>query len=55
MQPPRWTDFNRSDPGITLTQLFGFLTESLAYRRRGVAVGVIVVLAFLWWRRRDDD
>lgn len=29
---PEWTDFNDSDPGITLVQLFAWLTEMLAYR-----------------------
>jgi Baseplate J-like protein len=29
---PEWTNFNRSDPGITLVELFAFLTESLLYR-----------------------
>lgn len=29
---PEWTNFNDSDPGITLVQLFAFMTESLLYR-----------------------
>jgi Baseplate J-like protein len=29
---PEWTNFNDSDPGITLLQLFAFMTESLLYR-----------------------
>jgi predicted phage baseplate assembly protein len=29
---PEWTDFNDSDPGITLLQLFSWLTEMLIYR-----------------------
>ena len=29
---PEWTNYNRSDPGITLLELFAFLTESLLYR-----------------------
>ncbi|MEA2588629.1 MAG: hypothetical protein QOH66_1556 [Actinomycetota bacterium] len=29
---PEWNNFNRSDPGITLIELFAFLTESLLYR-----------------------
>jgi hypothetical protein len=29
---PEWTNHNRSDPGVTLLELFAFLTESLAYR-----------------------
>jgi len=29
---PEWTNFNASDPGITLVELFAYLTESLLYR-----------------------
>ncbi len=29
---PEWTNFNDSDPGITILQLFAFLTESIIYR-----------------------
>ncbi|HLP60805.1 MAG TPA: hypothetical protein VK186_18335, partial [Candidatus Deferrimicrobium sp.] len=29
---PEWTNFNESDPGITLIQLFAFMSESLLYR-----------------------
>ena len=29
---PEWTNFNESDPGVTLIELFAFLTESLLYR-----------------------
>jgi hypothetical protein len=29
---PEWTNFNDSDPGITLLQLFAFMTENLQYR-----------------------
>ncbi len=29
---PEWTNFNDSDPGVTLLQLFAFLSESLLYR-----------------------
>lgn len=29
---PEWTNHNESDPGITLLQLFAFMTESLLYR-----------------------
>lgn len=29
---PEWTNFNASDPGVTLVQLFAFLTDSLIYR-----------------------
>ena len=29
---PEWTNFNDSDPGITVLQLFAFMTESITYR-----------------------
>jgi hypothetical protein len=29
---PEWTNFNDSDPGMTLLQLFSFMTENLLYR-----------------------
>ena len=29
---PDWTDWEAHDPGITLVELFAFLTESLLYR-----------------------
>jgi hypothetical protein len=29
---PEWTNFTSSDPGVTLVELFAFLTESLLYR-----------------------
>ena len=29
---PDWTNYNDADPGITLLQLFAFMTDSLAYR-----------------------
>ena len=29
---PEWTNFNQSDPGVTLIEVFTFLTESLIYR-----------------------
>ncbi|MGZ8157270.1 MAG: baseplate J/gp47 family protein [Methylobacter sp.] len=32
MHTPEWTNFNQSDPGVTLVQLFAFLTENLLYR-----------------------
>src|SRR2546426_12797588 len=33
---PEWTNFNRSDPGVTLIELFAFLTENLLYRSNQV-------------------
>jgi hypothetical protein len=29
---PEWTNFNKSDPGVTLIEVFAFLTESLLFR-----------------------
>lgn len=29
---PEWTNFSHSDPGVTLVQLFAFLTENMLYR-----------------------
>jgi hypothetical protein len=29
---PAWTDYNPSDPGITLTELFAFLAEAAIYQ-----------------------
>ena len=29
---PEWTDYNLSDPGITLIELFAWMTEMLVYR-----------------------
>ena len=29
---PEWTNYNDADPGITLLQLFAFMTDSLVYR-----------------------
>jgi hypothetical protein len=55
---PRWTDFSWSDPGTTLVQLFAFLAEEIAYRRRRIAIGVLFVAAIVWLRRcdgNDDD
>jgi predicted phage baseplate assembly protein len=33
---PEWTDFNESDPGITLVELFAWLTESLFFQMNRV-------------------
>ena len=33
---PEWTDFNDSDPGITIVQLFAWLTEMMLYRMNRV-------------------
>src|SRR5260370_17986460 len=29
---PEWTNFNKSDPGVTLIEIFAFLTENLLFR-----------------------
>ncbi len=29
---PEWTNFNKSDPGVTLIEIFAFMTENLLYR-----------------------
>src|SRR5579863_2787028 len=29
---PEWTNFNKSDPGVTLIEVFAFMTEALLYR-----------------------
>ena len=29
---PEWTNFNKSDPGVTVVELFAFLTENLIFR-----------------------
>jgi hypothetical protein len=29
---PEWTNFNKSDPGVTLIEVFAFMTESLLFR-----------------------
>ncbi len=29
---PEWTNFNKSDPGVTVIEIFAFLTENLLYR-----------------------
>jgi hypothetical protein len=63
---PGWTDFNESDPGVTLAQLLTFLTETLLWqidarkrqrrrRRRRLALlvlGTAGIGVVLWTRRR---
>jgi hypothetical protein len=62
---PGWTDFNESDPGVTLAHLLTFLTETLLWqigarkrqrrRRRRLAVlvlGTAGIGVVLWTRRR---
>lgn len=33
---PEWTNFNDSDPGVTLLHLFAFMTDSLLYRAKRI-------------------
>src|SRR6476660_3071579 len=33
---PEWTDFNESDPGMTLVELFAWLTEMMLYQMNKV-------------------
>jgi hypothetical protein len=48
---PDWTDFNQSDPGVTLIELFGFLAETVLWqiderqrqRRRQRRIALLVV------------
>jgi hypothetical protein len=50
---PDWTEHNAHDPGVSLLQLFSFLTEGLFYRadlpaaseRRGIVSGLAVSAA----------
>jgi hypothetical protein len=67
---PAWTDFNRSDPGVTLLELLAYLADALASyqdataaeqrlrrRRFALAVGALALALLVWWRRdgRDDE
>jgi hypothetical protein len=64
---PEWTEFNQSDPGVTLIQLFVFLAESLlAYledarerrrrrRRRALFLAGLGAGFTLWWIRRSNN
>ena len=37
---PEWTNFNQSDPGVTIVQLFAFLTETLIYRANQILTAI---------------
>lgn len=41
---PAWTDRSPSDPGITLLELFAFLTENLLYRVNRIPAKLLVTL-----------
>ena len=45
---PEWTNFNDSDPGITLVQLFAFMTENLLYRSNLILSYLIVPQMRTW-------
>jgi hypothetical protein len=64
-----WTDFNVSDPGITLLELFAFLAEQLqssiersaaeerrrSFRRRALVLGAIsCALVLARWKTGED-
>ena len=58
---PDWTNLNESDPGVTLVELFAFLSESLLYRAdripervRGSALRAAAALAALGQRPPSD-
>jgi hypothetical protein len=67
---PEWTDFNESDPGVTLLELFAFLADTLLWhiderqrkrrrhrrrRRAVVAVGTAGIGLVLWsWGRKHQ-
>jgi len=58
---PEWTDFNESDPGVTLVELFAFLADNLLWqiderqrqRRRQRRLALLIVgtagLGAFWW------
>ena len=46
---PEWTDFNPSDPGITLVELFAWLTDQMLMRFNKVPRrNYITFLELLW-------
>jgi hypothetical protein len=55
---PDWTDHNPADPGITLIELFAWLTELLLYRVNQVTdenrLAFLRLINGPDWRRRDD-
>jgi predicted phage baseplate assembly protein len=53
---PQWTDFNTHDPGITLMELFAWLTESMVYRLNQVPDRFKwKFLAFIGYPRRGPE
>jgi hypothetical protein len=45
---PEWTDHNGSDPGVTLVQLFGWLSESDLFRAQPHAASYAKFAATPW-------
>ena len=39
---PEWTDYNQHDPGVTLLELFAWLTELLAHRTERISAAGVV-------------
>jgi hypothetical protein len=64
---PQWTNFNQSDPGITLVELFAFLVDTLLWqiddqqrrRRRRRRLAFLVVgaagVGLVVWRTSKDS
>ena len=65
-----WTDFNRSDPGVALLELFAYLADTLGSyqdaiaaeqrlrrRRYALTAGALALVLLGWWWSRDgtDD
>jgi hypothetical protein len=57
-QAPEWTNHNPSDPGITLIELFAFLTEMLLYRQNRITDDSVRMFLRLLngpdWRQTQD-
>lgn len=55
---PQWTNHNPSDPGITLIELFAYLTEMLLYRQNRITEGNIIMFLKLLngpsWEQTED-
>ncbi|NET61768.1 MAG: hypothetical protein F6K47_38295, partial [Symploca sp. SIO2E6] len=55
---PQWTNHNPSDPGITLIELFAYLTEMLLYRQNRVTDEnlrmFLKLLNGLYWEQTQD-
>jgi predicted phage baseplate assembly protein len=55
---PEWTDHNPTDPGITLIELFAYLTEMLIYRLNRVTdaqtIAFLKLLNGLEWKPSES-